>query len=219
LCKLLVILLLMETLLNKLYAAKTMFHIVFCCVVLMPLSGLAQFVVKDNTQFFVKGKLSTATQTNQFNSDIQGDEAVLFFVGKDQTVKTAAKASLPNVVVNNANELNISSTLHIKGDLTILKGVLKLNHELVIHGNIKLQNGSFIHNQYLVTNVNDLKHYNKASEIVSDNQNSITAILSDVESAGTLKSSIVEKCKISGKLNFYKSFTLLPVKPPPIAVV
>lgn len=204
---------------NKLYTVKSIFYIAILCVVFMPIIGMAQLIVKDNTKFFLKGKLSTATQTNKFYSDIKGEQGVLFFVGKAQTIQTAAQASLSNVVVNNASELSVFSKLQIKGDLTISKGVLVLNHELLIHGKLELQSGAFIQNKHLITFVNEAKQYNKSTETITYNQNSIPALFSNTEHETAVYNLALEENKSSFTFNFYKSHTLSPVKPPPLFLV
>lgn len=200
---------------NQLYAIKTTLYIV-ASVLFMPLSGMAQLIVKDNTTFFLKGNLSTKTASNQFYSEVQGQWGAVYFVGKSQTVETAIHSSLPTLVVKNGNELSILSKLLIKGDLQVTEGMLVLHHEVIIHGKIKLQNRASIKNRYLITVINDSQQYNKSTEAITYNNNAIPAILSDTAHEPVVYNVTTQENKSNYSFNFYQPHTIVPVKPPPV---
>lgn len=183
--------------------------------VLMPFMASAQLTVNDNTFFTVEQELSSAEQTNTFKSDFLGDSGTLYLVGTTQTLQTFNQSSLSNLVIFNASELSVLSALNIKGNLTIKKGALKLNHQLLLHGRLLLLDNALVHNEYLITFVEDVTHFQKADLFLSINQNVIGLIFCDTSENKFFKP-ILNKGLISAQTNFYKSCNQIPLHPPPL---
>ena len=206
----------MKFLLNKLCLTKTLFLVVFLFTSLLPFSAMAQLVVKENTVFLVKSEISTKEKTNQFKSDIEGEKGTLCLAGKSQTLETAIDVSLPNVVLNNASELAVLSKLNIKGDLTIKKGILKLNHELTIKGKIIKYNGAIIQNEFMIIFVNDNQQFHELEGAITSNQKTNEVVGSENKIINDFFKQNKQFQFTYAVTNLYKSYSPIPLSPPPV---
>jgi hypothetical protein len=180
---------------------------------LFPVCTFAQFVVKENTSFSVNTTLTSLEEVNSFQSNVVGEEGVLYFKGEKQTLETADKVSLPNVVVDNASQMSILTPLKINGNLTLNGGVLKLSHQIVILGDLIKLNNATIENEFLL----ELKNhkYQKEEPYLSLNQNVIGAFLFNYIIDIPRFEQLLKKGISVVSNNFYEDYKKDSVYPPP----
>ena len=128
-------------------AKAALFLIVFMCCSIVT---FGQFKINPNTTFTVKNVVSSKEEVNSFDSSILGENEVVLN-GNNQHLETAAATSLPTLRIANANELTIHTELHLRGNLVVQSGVLKLQNPVHIDGELILEDDALIVNEHLIT--------------------------------------------------------------------
>jgi len=112
-------------------------------------TSFAQLKVNPNTTFTVKNVVSSKEEANIFDSSILGEDQ-LVLNGQNQFLETSENTSIPTLRVTNADELQIQTSIHLRGDLVVESGILMLDQPLHITGDLILLNDAKVHNDYLI---------------------------------------------------------------------
>ena len=112
-------------------------------------TSFAQLKVNPNTTFTANNVVSSKEEVNVFDSSILGEDQ-LVLNGQNQQLATAKNTSLASLRVANASELEISTELHLRGNLVVESGILKLDQPLHIKGDLILENDANIHNDHFI---------------------------------------------------------------------
>lgn len=104
----------------------------------------AQFTVgKSTTLSLLNAKLVSQEGTNTFASSIQG-QGVFILSGQQQELFTSKNIFLQDLLITNASEFVAITPIYLKGSLTIMAGVLKLQHAIFIEDNLYVDSAASV---------------------------------------------------------------------------
>lgn len=116
----------------------------FLLLAFISMTSYAQFTVgKSTTLSMLNGKLVSLEPTNTFASSIQG-HGVFILNGQQQELFTSKNVFLQNLLITNASEFVAITPIYLKGSLTIMSGVLKLQHAIFIADNLYVDSAATV---------------------------------------------------------------------------
>lgn len=182
---------------------------------LLPGLSIAQLHVKENTQITVKSVLSSQEQVNNIGATLQGD-GVLVLNGVQQQLHSAADAWLNDLHITQAGELSITSPLHLRGDLMVDRGTLKLIYTVTIGGELQLGPTATVQDSHLI-------YILKPVPVVRYNHRNDTLLVPHALWAGIINTTAVNSVQVpiirvqpvTGTVTFLNHAGPQPPLPPP----
>ncbi len=193
--------------------AKTLSFIT-CITLLIPVVSQAQFIVKKNTLFTTTASLTSLEAANIFESSLLGP-GTLHLKGESQSLYTHNHTSLQGLHIENASEIDIKTVLHIKDDLTIKSGLLKLKHPIYLQGDLYVLNLALIDNYRLIKFLNTHILPNKNIGGTITHYSNMVCVSKRAHLSHLLPDCFNEKSIIAHSDLLYKPHHKIPLRPPP----
>lgn len=103
---------------------------------MLPFVGFAQLYVGEKVEVYVKKELSSKESSHIFNTSINGIGELHFINATVQQLQSDKSVSIPASHINNVASFFINSSIHVRGDLTLVNSSVYTNEYVLLLGSI-----------------------------------------------------------------------------------
>lgn len=184
-------------------------------IYLLPVASFAQLYVGEKAEVYVKKELSSKESHHIFNASIDGEGKLNFVNSASQHLQSNKLISIPATRISDVSSFFINSSIHVRGDLTLVNSNVYTNEYVLLLGSLQADEASQVFNPPYI-----IEHYNQSSlhlAISSSIERNLTSAVSTIEAEKTIPYIEIQETKnIDFYINLLKPmYQLSPLTPPP----